>query len=82
MRVYPQVLPNVRVADKRRFEDDPRVKAAIESAGNALKGTGRILVRPSGTEPLIRIMVEGPDRAQVERLAKSVAEQVAASESA
>jgi len=82
MRVYPQVLLNVRVADKRRFEDDPRVKAAIESAGNALKGTGRILVRPSGTEPLIRIMVEGPDRAQVERLAKSVAEQVAASESA
>jgi phosphoglucosamine mutase len=80
MRVYPQVLVNVRVADKRRIEEDPEVRAAIAQADAALRGNGRVLVRPSGTEPLIRIMVEGPDIAEVERLARLVADQVARTE--
>jgi phosphoglucosamine mutase len=79
MRVYPQVLVNVRVADKRKIEADPRIQAAIARVHETLDGSGRILVRPSGTEPLIRIMVEGPDQEEVERLARSVADVVSQS---
>ncbi len=68
----PQVLVNVRVADKRVMEA-PAVRAALERAQSALDGSGRILLRPSGTEPLIRVMVEGDDRATIERIAGAVA---------
>ena len=78
MRVYPQVLLNVRVADKRRVEEDPGVRGAIEEAERQLKGAGRVLVRPSGTEPLVRIMVEGPDEAKIHQIAQAVAAQVQA----
>jgi len=78
MRVYPQVLVNVRVADKRRVEEDPGVRGAIEKARKQLDGAGRVLVRPSGTEPLVRIMVEGPDEAEINRIAREVAERVQA----
>ncbi len=56
--LYPQVLENVRVRDKAAALADGKVRAAVESAAQALGGTGRILVRESGTEPLIRVMVE------------------------
>lgn len=58
---YPQLLQNIRVTDKRRAQEDPDVKAAVESVEQDLGGNGRILVRESGTEPLIRVMVEAGD---------------------
>lgn len=78
MRVYPQVLVNVRVTDKRRVEEDAAVRDAIAKAEKALDGSGRVLVRPSGTEPVFRIMVEGPDEAQIRQIAQSVAATVEA----
>ncbi|MBQ8181167.1 MAG: phosphoglucosamine mutase [Ruminococcus sp.] len=56
--VYPQVLENVKVKDKSAAQNDPDVKAAVEEAAAALGTSGRILVRESGTEPLVRVMVE------------------------
>ena len=58
MKVYPQILRNVRVADKVAARENPKVKEAVEAAARALGTDGRILVRESGTEPLIRVMVE------------------------
>ena len=58
LTIYPQVLKNVRVADKRTAQDDPDVQAAVAEVAAKLGDTGRILVRESGTEPLVRVMVE------------------------
>ena len=58
MKVYPQILRNVRVADKVAARENPKVKEAVEATARALGTDGRILVRESGTEPLIRVMVE------------------------
>ena len=55
---YPQVLKNVRVKSKPAAQNDPDVQAAVERVGKELGDTGRILVRESGTEPVIRVMVE------------------------
>ena len=60
VKIYPQVLKNVRVHDKKEARENPKVKEAIGKAEAALGGDGRILVRESGTEPLIRVMVEAP----------------------
>ncbi len=59
---YPQVLQNVRVSDKAAAQADPQVKAAVASTAAALGDTGRILVRESGTEPVIRVMVEAESK--------------------
>ncbi len=75
--VYPQVLVNVRVADKRVAEH-PSVRAAVEAAERALHGEGRINVRPSGTEPLVRVMVEAGDAARTRAIAEQVAEAIRA----
>ena len=56
--IYPQLLKNVRVADKKTARENPKVIAAVAAAGEALGDDGRILVRESGTEPVIRVMVE------------------------
>ncbi len=58
MKVYPQLLRNVRVADKKTARENPKVVAAVEKVAKKLGSDGRILVRESGTEPLIRVMVE------------------------
>lgn len=58
MKVYPQLLRNVRVADKTAARENPNVQKAVQAAADALGDEGRILVRESGTEPLIRVMVE------------------------
>ena len=58
MKVYPQILRNVRVADKKTARENPKVVETVEAAARALSTDGRILVRESGTEPLIRVMVE------------------------
>ena len=56
--IYPQLLKNVRVADKKTARENPEVVKAIEAVTEALGENGRILVRESGTEPVIRVMVE------------------------
>lgn len=56
--IYPQLLENVRVTDKNIVLNDPDIQAAIDAVSERLGSNGRILVRPSGTEPLIRVMVE------------------------
>jgi phosphoglucosamine mutase len=65
MRKFPQVLVNVRVADKSRFKESEAIARAVAAAESELGDSGRVLVRPSGTESLIRVMAEGPDEAQV-----------------
>lgn len=64
MTVYPQVLKNVRVTDKKIVLDDADVSAAVRAAESELGADGRVLVRPSGTEPLLRIMVEAKTKEQ------------------
>lgn len=58
LTIYPQVLKNVRVTDKKTAQADPDVQAAVQAAEEALGDDGRILVRESGTEPLVRVMAE------------------------
>ena len=61
LKIYPQVLENVRVTDKKTAQNDPAVQEAVKAVAEALGDTGRILVRESGTEPVVRVMVEAPD---------------------
>ena len=63
LTIYPQVLKNIRVSDKAAAQSDEAVRAAVESVSSELGDTGRILVRESGTEPLIRVMVEAENDA-------------------
>lgn len=74
MTRYPQVLVNFNVAQKRPLEELPEVQRAIAAAEDQLRGDGRVLVRYSGTEAKARVMVEGPDRAQVEAMAQELAD--------
>ena len=60
-KIYPQVLKNVRVTDKKAAQNDADVQEAVAKVADALGDTGRILVRESGTEPVVRVMVEAPD---------------------
>lgn len=75
MTVYPQVMINVKVSDmgKARFYDDAEIKNAISQAEKTLRENGRVLVRVSGTEPLVRVMAEGKDKKVIETVAKEVA---------
>ena len=61
LKIYPQVLENVRVTDKKAAQNDPAVQEAVKAVAEALGDTGRILVRESGTEPVVRVMVEAPE---------------------
>ncbi len=72
--IFPQVLINIRTPANYRWQDDAQLQAKITSTESALGQRGRVLIRPSGTEPVLRIMVEAQDAA----LAKSSAEQIAA----
>lgn len=72
----PQVLVNVRVAERREIEDIPAVRKAIEQAHAKLGDTGRVLIRYSGTEPLLRIMLEGQDKYQITELAHQIAAEI------
>jgi phosphoglucosamine mutase len=65
MTVYPQVLLNVRVPETIDLAEVPSIAAAIARVESRLAGSGRLLVRYSGTEPLLRVMLEGKDRAQI-----------------
>lgn len=76
--MFPQVLINVKVGRKLDFGSDPAIRAAVSAAETELAGKGRVLLRPSGTEPLLRVMVEGEERDQVQRLAEHIAAAVRA----
>jgi phosphoglucosamine mutase len=78
MKMLPQVLVNVRFAGEHDPLQSEAVKAATAEAEKALAGRGRVLLRKSGTEPLIRVMVEGEDEAKVTELANLIADQVKA----
>lgn len=73
---YPQVLINVRLAQKIDIKAQPSLAQAVAAAEAELAGQGRVLLRASGTEPVIRVMVEGRDGVLVQRLAESLAEAV------
>ncbi len=73
LEVFPQLLVNVRVRAKRPLEELPEVRDEIGAAESDFAGAGRVLVRFSGTEPLARVMVEGPDHARVEHYAERIA---------
>lgn len=74
MQRLPQWLENVRVARKEGWDQNPAIREAIARAEAELAGQGRVLVRASGTEPLIRVMLEGADMAQIQRLSAAIAE--------
>ena len=70
--VYPQVLKNIRVTDKAAAQNDPDVQAAVKAVGEKLGADGRILVRESGTEPVVRVMVEAGEEALCEKYVDEV----------
>ena len=74
--IYPQRLVNVRVRERRPIEDMRAVRQAIDECERVFDGVGRVLVRFSGTEPLARVMVEGPDLANVEKYAARIADAI------
>jgi phosphoglucosamine mutase len=76
LTLYPQVLVNVRVHRGQDLRSDPRVQSALKEAETQLEGRGRVLLRPSGTEPVIRVMVEGESADLVKTLADSIADTI------
>lgn len=76
--VYPQKLVNIRVTDKNNAMDVPAIRAIVELMEQEMNGDGRILVRPSGTEPLLRVMAEAPTKEKVDYYVDTIAEVVQA----
>ncbi len=76
LTIYPQILTNIRVKQRKPLEQLPAVQKVIAESEHALDGSGRVLVRFSGTEPLARVMVEGPDQATVELHANRIADAI------
>jgi phosphoglucosamine mutase len=74
VQLFPQVLINVRIAKDQKWQDNPQLASAIQEVERQLAGTGRVLIRASGTEPLVRVMVEAQDSV----VAQSCAEKLAA----
>ena len=76
MKKYPQVLINVKVREeaKGQYENDTQVMNAINKVEKELNGEGRVLIRPSGTEALIRVMIEGLDQEDIDKKAKKIAD--------
>jgi len=70
---YPQVLVNVRVREKQALSNVPSIAAAMERVEARLAGEGRLLVRYSGTEPLLRVMIEGKNQEQIQAWAAEIA---------
>ena len=70
MRKLPQRLVNVRVADRDAVEGAAEVWEAVEAESALLAGRGRVLIRPSGTEPLVRVMVEAPEAAECDEVCR------------
>jgi phosphoglucosamine mutase len=73
LQLFPQVLVNVRIDRSVDYRNQPQVQEAVRAAEAALGGKGRVLLRPSGTEPVVRVMVEGESAGQVQALAEEIA---------
>jgi phosphoglucosamine mutase len=76
MTRLPQVLINVKGVDRTRAADCVELNAAVAAAESELGATGRVLLRPSGTEPLVRVMVEAADEVRAKEIAERLAEAV------
>lgn len=74
MQRLPQVLVNVRVKDKNTVMNHPKLQQMVAGMEMKLAGEGRVLVRPSGTEPIVRVMAEGPDKEELEKLVQEMAD--------
>lgn len=76
MQKYPQVLINAKVDSNKKYdyENDDDIKTAIEELEKEFDGNGRVLIRPSGTEPLVRVMIEGEDLSYIEKRAREIAD--------
>lgn len=76
VKIYPQVLINAKVASDKKYdyEKDPEIKEAIEKLTSEFSGNGRVLIRPSGTEPLVRVMIEGEDQEMISKKAREIAD--------
>jgi phosphoglucosamine mutase len=73
--LYPQVLKNAAIKEenKRKYERDTEIKKEIKRLEQLMAGEGRVLIRPSGTEPLVRVMIEGKDQKEITKLAEGLA---------
>jgi phosphoglucosamine mutase len=78
MKKFPQRLVNIRVTDKHHVTDNEKVKEIIQKVESEMGGNGRILVRPSGTEPLVRVMAEAPTEEQCNDYVNRIADVVRA----
>ncbi len=76
MNKYPQTMINVRIKDKINLKENVSIQAAVKAAETAMGDTGRVLLRPSGTEPLIRVMVEAENEGDTQKHAQSIADVV------
>lgn len=75
VKLYPQVLINAKVSSEKKYdyEKNEDIKSAIEKLENEFAGNGRVLIRPSGTEPLVRVMIEGEDQEYITKKAQEIA---------
>ena len=75
LQTYPQVLINAKVDSNKKYdyEKDKEIKAAIEELESKFAGNGRVLIRPSGTEPLVRVMIEGQNQEYITKKAQELA---------
>ncbi len=78
MTKYPQRLVNIKVSDKHAVEQNEHVAAVIKEVEDEMNGEGRVLVRPSGTEPLVRVMVEAKTDEDAERFVNKISDVVRA----
>lgn len=76
IKIYPQVLVNAHVSNgkKESYKDDEEIMAAIADCEEKMEGNGRVLIRPSGTEPLVRVMIEGDDTDVITKMAEDIAQ--------
>ena len=75
IQIYPQILVNAKVSNDKKYdyEKDPKIKEEIEKLEKEFSGNGRVLIRPSGTEPLVRVMIEGEDQGYIKTKAEALA---------
>ena len=76
IKMYPQVLVNAKIDSKKKkdYETDDEIQTEIRKLEEEFSGNGRVLIRPSGTEPLIRVMLEGEDKAYLKEKAENLAQ--------